>query len=167
MLLAAVTSQAQIGKDVRAADLMFGIPVATGKDKAGFVQRAYRKGGRDIVATVVDGVIKRLVFSKYAGRRSPRLSLERSLGKRESAFRRTTSCPRKARPGPSTKARMRPGRFTTPKTNVLTISKDSYYKARDEKMSSPGTGEKGNGTVIERPGSHNDRGWELVPSADY
>ena len=67
MLLAAVCSKPQIGKDVHAADLMYGSPVAIGKDKAGFVQCAYRKGGRDIVATVVDGAIKRLVFSKYAG----------------------------------------------------------------------------------------------------
>ncbi len=35
-------------------------PVAIGKDKVGFVHHAYRKGGRDIIAAVVYGVIKRL-----------------------------------------------------------------------------------------------------------
>ena len=145
VLLAAVTSRAQIGKDVHAADLMYGIPVAIGKDKAGFVQRAYRKGGRDIVATVVDGVIKRLVFSKYAGAAFTEAELRTIARKEGIRIPKNNQLPNEGSAWSVNQGEDATRAVYDPETNVLTITKDSYYKDRDEKMSSPAPGKKETG----------------------
>ena len=142
VLLASVGAQAQIGKDIHAADLMYGSPVAIGKDKAGFVQCAYRKGGRDIVATVVDGVIKRLVFSKYGGEAFTDAELGAIARKEGIRVSKNHRLPKEGSAGSVNKGEDATRAVYDPETNLLTITKDSYYKARNEKMSSPAPGKK-------------------------
>ncbi len=141
-LLAAVTAQAQIGKDTRAADLIYGSPVAIGTDNQGFVQRAYRKGGRDIIATVVDGVIKRIVFRKYGGAAFTYDEL-RTIARREGMLVSNNNPLPKEGQAWSIKNGADPTRAVyDPAANTFTVTQDSYYKARDEKMRSHGPGKK-------------------------
>ncbi|MGH8094358.1 MAG: hypothetical protein ACREIF_12940 [Chthoniobacterales bacterium] len=137
VLLAAGTSQAQIGEKTRVADFMYGSPVAIGKDSAGFVQRAYRRGGRDIIATVVDGVIKRMVFRKFGGKAFNYNELK-TIARREGVVAsKNNRLPKEGQAW-----LVKGGKDVTravydPEAKTFTITRDSYYKARDQRMQSP------------------------------
>ncbi|HEY1583198.1 MAG TPA: hypothetical protein VGF73_08880 [Chthoniobacterales bacterium] len=133
----AAPARAQIGRDVAAAERLYGSAVAVGKDKNGFVQRVYRKGGRDVIVTLVDGMIKRVVFRKQGGGAFSAEELRAIARKEGLRAPANHPIPREGSAWSSRQGQDVTRAVYDPGTNVFTITKDSFYKAKKRQTPSP------------------------------